>query len=123
MTVTVAWLSPVNPRHRMYRQAKLEVGAVTKMEAAAGVKRSSGQPPHTTVSRGTVTHTWYEGERAVSFVDDGHVLLRVVCREQAGALDQRVRYGAAVTIEAGEGVRVYDEIRARLGVPVTPPGS
>ena len=122
VTVTVAWLSPVNPRHRMYRQAKLEVGAVTKMEAAAGVKRSSGQPPHTTAPRGAVTHAWYEGERAVSFVDDGHVLLRIFCREQAGALDRPVRYGAAVTIEAGEGVRVYDEIRARLGVAVTPPG-
>ena len=122
VTVTVAWLSPVNPRHRMYRQAKLEVGAATKLETAAGVKRSSGQPPHTTVSRGAVTHAWYEGEQAVSFVDDGHVSLRIFCREQAGALDRPIRYGAAVTIEAGEGVRVYDEIRARLGVHVTPPG-
>ena len=123
VTVTVAWLSPVNPRHRMYRQAKLEVGAVTKMETAAGVKRSSGQPPHTTVSRGAVTHARYEGEQAVLFVDDGHVSLRIFCREQAGALDRPVRYGAAVTIEAGEGILVYEEIRARLGVAVTAPGS
>ena len=123
VTVTVAWLSPVNPRHQTYRRAKLEAGAVTNLEVAAGVKRSSGQPPHTTMSRGTVFHARYEGEKAVSFVDDGHVLLRIFCREQAGALDQRIRYGVAVTIEAGEGIRVYDEIRARLGVPVTPPGS
>ena len=65
----------------------------------------------------------YEGEQAVSFVDDGHVSLRIFCREQAGALDRPVRYGAAVTIKAGEGIRVYEEIRARLGVPVTAPGS
>ena len=123
VTVTVAWLSPVNPRHQTYRRAKLEAGAVTNLEVAAGVKRSSGQPPHTTMSRGTVFHARYEGEKAVSFVDDGHVLLRIFCREQADALDQRIRYGVAVTIEAGEGIRVYDEIRARLGVPVTPPGS
>ena len=123
VTVTVAWLSPVNPRHQTYRRAKLEAGAVTNLEAALGVKRSSGQPPHTTMSRGTVFHARYEGEKAVSFVDDGHVLLRIFCREQAGALDQRIRYGVAVTIEAGEGIRVYDEVRARLGVPVTPPGS
>ena len=122
-TVTVAWLSPVNPRHRMYRQAKLEVDAATKLETAAGVKKSSRQPWHTTVSRGAVTHDWYEGERAVSFVDDGHVSLRIFCREQAGALDRPVRYGAAVTIEAGDGIRVYEEIRARLGVPVAAPGS
>ena len=63
-------------------------------------------------------HEIYEGEKAVSFVDDGHVLLSIFCREQAGALDQRIRYGVAVTIEAGEGIAVYDEIRTRLGIPV-----
>ena len=118
VTMTVAWLSPVNPRHQAYRRAKLEVGAVTDLEAAAGVKRSSGQPPHTSVSRGTVFHARYEGEKAVSFVDDGHVSLRIFCREQAGALDQPIRYGVAVTIEAGEGIAVYDEIRTRLPVPI-----
>ena len=123
VTVTVAWLSPVNPRHQAYRRAKLEAGAVTNLEAAAGVKRSGGQPPHASVSRGTVFHARYEGEEAVSFVDDGRVLLRIFCREQAGALDQPIRYGVAVTIEAGEGIAVYDEIRTRLGVPITPPAS
>lgn len=123
VTVTVAWLSPVNPRRQMYRQAKLEVDAVRKLEAAAGVKRASRQPSHTSVSRGTVFHTRYEGEEAVSFVDDGHVLLRIYCREQAGTLDQGIRYGAAVTLEAGEGIHIYDEIRTRLGVPVAAPAS
>ena len=123
VTVTVAWLSPVNPRHQSYRRAKLEAGAVTNLEAAAGVKRSSGQPPHASASRGAVFHDRYEGKNAVSFVDDGHVFLRIFCREQAGALDQPIRYGVAVTIEAGEGIAVYDEIRTRLGVPITPPAS
>ena len=63
-------------------------------------------------------HDRYEGEKAISFVDDGYVLLRIFCREQAGALDQSIRYGVAVTIEAGEGIAVYDEIRTRLGLPV-----
>ena len=68
-----------------------------------------------------MSHTRYEGENAVSFVDDGYASIRILCREQAGTLDQRVRYGVAVTIEAGEGIPVYDEIRTRLGVPVTVP--
>ena len=38
----------------------------------------------------------------MAFVDDGHVVLQMFCREQAGALDQSIRYGIAVTIEAGE---------------------
>ena len=53
---------------------------------------------------------------AVAFVDDGHMQWRVFCREQGGALDQSIRYGMAVTIEAGEGVPVYQEIRQRLGI-------
>ena len=121
VTVTVAWLSPVNPRHRIYRQAKLEVGVVGDWNTVAGVNRASGQPSHLSVLRGTVSHTRYEGRNAVSFVDDGYASVRISCREQAGTLDQRVRYGVAVTIEAGEGIPVYDEIRTRLGVPVAVP--
>ena len=56
----------------------------------------------------------------MAFIDDGHVVLRVYCRQQAGVLDQNIRYGMAVTIEAGEGIPVYDEVRARLAVPVAP---
>ena len=120
LIVTVAWFSPVNRRHQAYRRAKLEVSALRNLEMAAGVSRSVGQPSSHSVPRGTVSHERYDGNRAVAFVDDGHVVLRIYCREQAGALDQNIRYGVAVTIEAGEGVPVYQEIRARLAVPVTP---
>ena len=118
LTVTVAWFSPVNPRHQAYRRAKLEVSALQDLERTAGVNRSSGQPSDKSVPRGTVSHTRYEGDRAVAFVDDGHVVFRVHCREQAGVLDQSIRYGIVVTIEAGEDIPVYAEVRARLAVPV-----
>ena len=120
LTVTVAWFSPVNRRHQAYRRAKLEVGALSKLELAAGVGRSAGQPSSFSVPRGTIFHERYEGDNAVTFVDDGHVVLQVYCREQAGALDQAIRYGMAVTIEAGEGIPVYDQVRARLAVRVAP---
>ena len=116
VTITVTWFSPINPRHQAYRRAKLVVSAITKFEDAAGVKRSAGQPSDKSVPRGTVFHTRYEGSKAVSFVDDGHVLLRIFCREQAGSLDQSIRYGVAVTIEAGEGIPVYQEVREKLAV-------
>ena len=118
LSVTVAWFSPVNRRHQAYRRAKLEVSALRDLETAAGVSRSGGQPSNHSVPRGTVFHERYDGDQAVAFVDDGHVVLRTYCREQAGALDQSIRYGIAVTIEAGEGIPVYDEVRARLAVPV-----
>ena len=118
LTVTAAWFSPVHRRHKAYRRAKLEVSALGNLEAATGVSRTGGQPSSHSVPRGTVSHERYDGDKAVAFVDDGHVVLRVYCREQAGALDQSIRYGLAVTIEAGEGIPVYDEVRARLGARV-----
>ena len=118
LIVTVAWFSPVNRRHQAYRRAKLEVSALRNLEMTAGVSRSGGQPSNHSVPRGTVSHERYDGNKAVAFVDDGHVVLRIYCREQAGVLDQNIRYGMAVTVEAGEGVPVYQEVRARLAVPV-----
>ena len=56
--------------------------------------------------------------KAVPFIDDGHILLRIFCREQAGSLDQPIDYGVAVTIEAEEGIPVYEEVRARLAVQI-----
>ncbi len=117
LTITMAWFSPVNRRHQAYRRAKLEVTPLTTLDIAAGVKRSV-QPSETATPRGTVVHERYEGRKAVAFVDDGYVVLRVYCRQQAGALDQSIPYGLAVTIEAGEGIPVYEEVRARLGVRV-----
>ena len=120
ITVTLAWFSPVNPRHRAYRQAKLEVDAVTKLDMSAGVNRSPGQPSDKSTPRGTVFHTRYEGDQVVQFIDDGHIRLRVSCREPAGALDRDIRYGMAVTIEAGAHIPVYREVSVRLAVPVAP---
>ncbi|MDE0024987.1 MAG: hypothetical protein OXP69_11300 [Spirochaetaceae bacterium] len=50
------------------------------------------------------------------FIDDGHLQFRVFCREQGGSLDESIRYGIAVTIEAGEAIPVYQQVRQRLGI-------
>lgn len=118
LTVTVAWFSPVNRRHQAYRQAKLEVTPLKDLKITAGVQRlSSQQPASPSIGRGTVSHTCYEGNDAVPFVDGGYVVMRIYCREQAGRLDRSVRYGIAITIEAGKGIPVYEEVQARLSVP------
>ena len=117
ITLTLAWFSPVNIRHRAYRRAKLEI-MPNDFNTSAGVKRSIAQPSDKSVPRGSLFHVRYEGNRAVPFVDDGHLSFRVFCREQGGSLDEQIRYGIAVTIEAGEHVPVYQEVRQRLGVRV-----
>lgn len=118
VVITVAWFSPVNPRHQAYRKAKLVVDAVRDLESTVGVERVTVQPSRNSISRGTVFHALYSGSKAVSFVDDGHVSLRVACRQQAGILDESIRYGVAVTIEASDGVPIYQDIRNKLAVHV-----
>ena len=115
ITLTLAWFSPVNVRHRAYRRAKLEIQS-DDFKASAGVRRVAEQPSDKSAPRGSLFHVRYDADAAVSFVDDGHIRFRVFCRKQGGALDQAIRYGLAVTIEAGEGVPVYQEVRQRLGI-------
>ena len=115
VALTLAWFSPINVRRRDYRRAKLEIktdGFKTKV----GVERDKNQPLHTAINRGSLIHYRYEGKRAVPFVDDGHLCFQVFCREQGGVIDNPVRYGVAVTIEAGEHIPVYQEVKERLVV-------
>lgn len=119
MTVSLAWFSPVNIQHQAYRQAKLEV-APDHPEDRFGVKRMTGQPSDKAVPRGSLFHVRYAGERAVAFVEGNILALRVFCREQGGALDQSIRYGLAISIEAGEMVPVYEEVRQALGIRPRP---
>lgn len=113
--LTLAWFSPVNVRHRSYRRAKLEIKP-DRFSESIGVTRARLQPSDKSVPRGSLFHVRYEGNNAVPFIDDGHLQFRVFCREQGGALDRPIRYGVAVTVEAGEGIPVYQEVRQRLGI-------
>ncbi|MGH9694519.1 MAG: hypothetical protein ACRD5Z_10280, partial [Bryobacteraceae bacterium] len=66
---------------------------------------------------GSVFHERHEGKSAVPFIDDGHLSLRVWCKEDAGLIsEEAIRYGVAVTIEAGTELPVYDEIQTRLRI-------
>ena len=114
ITVTLAWFSPVNVRNLAYRVAKLEVNG--KFETEFGTPRVKHQPSHSSIPRGTLFHQRYHGDQAVPFVANGELTFSITCKESAGALDAPIRYGLAVTIEAGEGVPVYQEIRDRLVV-------
>ena len=118
ITITVAWFSPINYRHKAYRQAKLEVAPVAELKESVGVERVSIQPTSRSTERGAIVHNIFEGSIASSFLDRGNILLQLMCKEQAGPMDQAIDYAVVVTIESGLAVPVYDEVRARLIVPV-----
>lgn len=116
ITVTIAWLTPVNMSHRMYRLAKFEVRPGSDKEFSLGVRTSRLQPSHNAVGRGTVYHRCWEGDEAVDFVDDGYLVLDVICSPVAGDIDEPIPYAVAVSLEVGAeiAVPVYERVRERL---------
>lgn len=119
LTITVAWLSPMRPGYQSYRRVKLEAEPSQPL-VSLGVNRWAEQPPDDAIKKGTVFHERFFGERAVPFVDDGHLMLRVWCKDDAGDVTQATRYAIAITIEMGTPIPVYAEIQQRLRVRPRP---
>nr|HRC84773.1 S8 family peptidase [Thermoanaerobaculia bacterium] len=111
LSITLAWLTPINTNHQSWRRADLWFELPTKQ---LQVKRA--QAEWRAVQRGTVQHELLEGERAAAFVDGDSLEIRVSCRPDAGALEDAVPYAMATTLEVAEeiGVDLYDEVRVRL---------
>ena len=112
LTISLAWLSPVNPRHRGWRRAQLWF---SPPKAELGVAR--GQADWRAVQRGTVQHEILEGESSQEFVDGASLEIRVNCRADAGALEEEVPYALVTTIEVWGDLwvsNIYDEVRAAV---------
>lgn len=117
MVVTLAWFSPVNPEHRNFREAKLELSPVGGW-GDAPLKLARQDADHNQVMRGTVQHEVVEGSKEVTAYQDGDcILLHVACKKDATArLDDAIPYGLAVTLEIADGVQIpiYEQLRTRL---------
>ena len=113
VTITLAWFSPVNPRHQGYRVAALDVAAGSDQKYWIAPERSL-QPTDKATARGTIFHERRMGEVASVFVDDGHLLLRLTCRAAAGNLSESVPYALAISIEVGVDtwIPVYDQVQS-----------
>ena len=117
MVVTLAWLTPVNPDHRSFREAKLELSPVDGW-GDLPLKLARQDADHNQVLRGTVQHEVVEGSKQITAYQDGDsILLQVACKKDATAsLDDAIPYGLAVTLEVAEGVQIpiYEQLRTRL---------
>ncbi len=122
LTLTVAWLSPVSPRHQQYRAAALEIVPGGDEHYSLAVKRIGSQPTADAIGRGTAWHATYEGDEAMAFLDGGQLVFRVTCRSQVGPLDEPVPYAIAVSVETaiGSGIPIYNEVRAAIQAAIAP---
>lgn len=111
LTITLAWLTPVNPRHQAWRRADLWFAAPREP-----LRVDRTQADWQAVQRGTVQHEILEGDEAAVFVDGDNLEIQVSCRAGAGALEQDIPYALASTLEVAEeiGIPIYDEVRVRV---------
>lgn len=121
VTITLAWLSPINVGHQGYRRAKLWA---TPPQDELRVKRFNSVHEKAAL-RGTVQHEVMEGEAAVAFADGDRFQCKVNCSADAGELTGNIRFALCVSLEvaAGVGIDIYNEVRARIApeVPVPVP--
>lgn len=123
---TLAWLSPINWRHRQYRRAALSFvtpsGAIPNLGKAVGLSAEAAKSGATTVQ-----HVSWETSKAFAGGQGSSINVRVKCFEQAGGLGgDAVDYAAVVSIWVAPaiGVDVYTQVRdqVRARVPVKPTG-
>ena len=120
LTVTLAWLSPINPFHIGMRRAKLWF-------EGDGLKRIQGhtrlESDWQQVRKGTVQHEIFEMDK--NTLPGDTLELFVECASAAGKLDDEIPYGMAVTLEVAEQehIDLYQVVRDRIRQPVEIPGA
>ena len=126
LTITLAWLSPVNSLRQSYRVAHLW------FDPKNDIAPDRLFADHRAVQRGTLQHEMLDGDRATFFQDGDSIAVKVNCRADAGDIPAPIRYGLAITLEVAKGVEqraevlpIYEEVRDRLAirVPVQDVGS
>lgn len=114
VSATLAWFTPVVPGRKSYRAVRMKILDPAEI-AGLGVSADAWQPDGNQTNRGTVfTRVWSGAQAAV--VADGMSLRLKIQREPdpAGAVDEMVPFGLAVTLEMPGELRIYDQVRNRV---------
>lgn len=122
ISATLAWLSPVNWRHRQYRQAALSftkpAGAIPQLDAPVNMSADSAKRGATTVQR-----LVWETSRAFGAGQGSSLSLAVKYMDQGG-LQAPVPIDYAVvlslSIAPAVGVDVYTQVRNQVRVRIRP---
>jgi hypothetical protein len=118
LTVTLAWISAINPRTQKYRMARLRFGDVHEALALSSVEAD-----WRAAVRGTVQHEVFEGRRATAFNDGDSIAIDVDCRVDVGSTTTQTRYGIVASLEVGVSVQadIHSEVRQQLQTRVETP--
>lgn len=118
---TLAWLTPVNWRHRQYRKAVLSFvkpeGAIPKLGTPTGLSSDATTRGATTVQR----QSW-ELRSTFASGQGSNMKVRVKCYEQAGGLNgERVDFAVALSLWVAPtlNVDVYNQVRTQVRARVS----
>lgn len=113
LTITLAWLSPINPRSQVHRMARL---LFQPPEDQLGVSRTEAD--HYAVRKGTVQHEVLEGTNAIAFAANDALTIDVDCRIDTGSYAAPIRYGIAASIEMATTIQADIHTQIRQGLQV-----
>ena len=116
LRLTLAWFSPINPRHQAYRRARLALDIPTTSRKLLEVDRTEAHSK--TVVRGTVQHELLDGTDAPVFDDDDRFGVSVTARAGAGDLEDDIRFGLVATLETRieADIAMREQMRQRVRV-------
>ena len=120
VTATLAWLSPINWRHRQYRRAALEFSQPRGFADLGTALGAVGDKP----KRGTLQHVEWEISRTVGVGQGSDLELTVNCKGQAGGLQgQRVDFAVVLSLWVAPelNVDVYTQVRQQVAARVAVP--
>jgi Subtilase family len=111
ITVTLAWMTPINPRHSKYRVARLWVDLP---EGSLRGDRAEGEWRQ--LRQGTIHHEVFKASRAAVVQEGTTLAVRVNCLADAGPIKEPVRFALCVSLEVAEGVNlpIYQQVRERV---------
>lgn len=123
VSATLAWFSPINWRHRQYRQAKLEflkpkgdVPSISKPIYVSGEAAKRGATTH--------QHLVWETQKSFASKPGSELKMQIKCYGQAGLKNDPVAidYAFALTLWVAPtfGVDVYTQVRDHLKARIRP---
>jgi len=130
LTVTLAWISPINASSAKYRIAKLWFD---KPKGDFDEKDTIGKQEHENqhvIKKGTVQHAVFKTDKAEPFRSDAYINIKVNCTaSHQEKLKKPIRFGLCVTLEVKEKINVqaelfekeiniYEEIKAKIKTPI-----
>lgn len=121
ITATLAWMSPINWRHRQYRRAVMSFAKPTGFtDLPTGLDVSA-----TAAKRGTVQHAVWEVAKAIAAGQGDDLSLTVQCGAQAGGLNgESVDFAVALSLWVAPelNVNVYEQVQQQVSakVAITP---